>query len=153
MKRFKNAYILPFALFALSLLSFVVVLSLALSSYAPRFNKDLSAFLQAEILSFKAKDLAKYLLIEAQNQGKECLNYTKIHYPRAQDIMEFAFFYPLAQCEDFKLQAYNKDANLSQDNIIAVSVNILLNANNRDKDAAVNDEIFIHESFYLYPKF
>lgn len=125
MKCFKNAYILPFALFALSFLSFLILIKLELSSYTPRFNKDLKTYLQAEILSFQAKDLAKYLLTEAKNQGKECLNYTNLNYPRAWDIMEFEFFYPLAECENFKLKNLNKDANLSQQNIIAVSVNIL----------------------------
>lgn len=144
----KKAFVLPLVLLMLSVLSFMLILNVNFSSQTPRLYRDLTMYLQAELLSFEAKNLAKYLIFKAKEQGKECLNYTLLEYPTKYDLMEFEFFYPLAECNNFKLEPH-----LNSQKIIAVSVNILLNANSKNEKAAVNDEIFLHESFYLYPDF
>lgn len=145
----KKAMILPLALIFFVILSFVCLNFLRFSAYTPNFAKNIHSYSQAQILRQNAKDLAKYLLFIAKNQGKDCLENLSFHYPKADDILKFEFFYPLAKCENFTLKELNHDANLSRDNLIIVHFSHLFHANNLN-ERGVNDEIFTNEIFYLY---
>lgn len=142
----KKAYILAMSVPLLVSISFFVVANLRLSSYAPRFVRDLSLYTQAQILASKGKEFAKYFLVEAKKQGAECLNFARFHYPSAKDSVRIDYFYPLRECENGRFTHTNADANLSKDNIIIINISVLLNA-----DSAVNEEIFVNKKAFLYP--
>ncbi len=142
----KKAYILAISLLLLVFVSFFVVINLQISSYTPRFVRDLQLYTQAQILARGGKDFAKYFLMQAKKQGAQCLNFAHFHYPSAKDSIRIDFFYPLAQCENGRLIHANTDANLSKDNIIIINISVLLNA-----DSAVNEEIFVNNKAFLYP--
>ncbi len=143
----KKAYVLLGVLFLVFLIAFYLQLNFNISSYASRTLKDTRLYLQAKILAQNAKELAKYFLYEAKKQNKECLNSISFNYPSTRDSVNIAYFYPVASCENFKLTQINKDANLSKDGVILVNISISLNA-----QKGVNDEIFINEKAFIYPK-
>lgn len=142
----KKAYILVMSLILLVFVSFFVVFNLQISSFVPRYIKDLSLYMQAEILSKDFKELAKYVLVEAKKQGKECLNFVELNYPKQKDIIRVDYFYPLRECVNSRFIHTNKDANLSKDNIIIINISVLLNADN-----GVNEEIFVNKKAFIYP--
>lgn len=142
----KRAYILLMSVLLLVSVSFFVVANLHLSSYAPRFVKDLSLYTQAQILAHNGKDFAKYFLVQAKKQGKECLQFAQFHYPKAKDSIRIDYFYPLRECENGRFTHTNADANLSKDNVIIINISVLLNA-----DSAVNEEIFVNKKAFIYP--
>ena len=142
----KKAYILLTSLLLLVLVSFFAVFSLQISSYVPRQVKDLSLYVQAQLLARNSLNLAKYFLVQAKKQGKECLNFSQFHYPKDKDLIRIDYFYPLRQCENGRLIHTNADVNLSKDNVIIVNIGVLLNA-----DKGVNEEIFVNKKELLYP--
>ena len=142
----KRGFVLLMSLILLVFVSFVAVLSLQISSYAPRQIKDLRLYTQAQILAHNSVDLAKYLLVKAKAQGQECLNFTQFHYPSAKDSVRIDYFYPLQECENGRLIHTKADVNLSKDNVIIVNISVLLNA-----DKGVNEEIFVNKKELLYP--
>lgn len=147
----KKAMILPLALIFFVIISFICLNFLRFSAHTPNFVKNMHSYSQTQILRKNAKELAKYLLFVAKNQGKDCLESLSLNYPKADDIAKFEFFYPLAKCENFTLTELNHDANLSKDKLIIVHFSHLLHANSLN-ERGVNDEIFTNEIFYLYPQ-
>lgn len=132
----------------LLILSSLMILLINTSSYIPRQTKDTFLYTQAQILASDSKELAKYFLYETRKAQKECLDFVEFHYPNANDKIKISYFYPLAECKNFKLVNLNTDANLSKDFSIIVNVSVLLNT-----DTAVNEEIFISKNFVIYPNF
>ena len=141
----KRGFILLMSLLLLVFISFFVVLNLQISSYTPRHIRDLSLYTQAQILAQNGLNLAKYFLIQAKKQNKECLDYAEFNYPRANDLIRIDYFYPLQECKNFQFISTNKDANLSKDNLIIVNISVLLNGKSR-----VNEEIFVNRKEVLY---
>lgn len=129
----KRAYVLLMSLILLVCVSFFVVMNLQISSYTPRLIKDLSLYIQAQILAQNSKELAKYFLTQAQKQGKDCLKFVQFHYPKPSDTIRIDYFYPLQECA-------NLDLNSSKENPVIINISVLLNANN-----AVNEEIFVNK--------
>ncbi|MBK1964024.1 hypothetical protein [Campylobacter novaezeelandiae] len=115
-------------------------LSFNISSYIPRILRDEYYYTEARILSLNAKELAKYFLYKAKQEGKECINFINFNYPKDDDIVRIDYFYPIAECDNFKFKSINQDANLSKDGVIIINISIRLNSNQ-----AVNDEIFINK--------
>lgn len=143
----KKAYILLSVIFLTTFIAFWISLSFTFSSYTPRFLRDTFYYIEANILAQNAKELAKYFLYEAKNQGKQCLNSITLHYPKADDRINIEYFYPIAECKNFKILSLNKDANLSKDGLIIAYVSIALNT-----DSKVNDEIFVNKKVLLWTK-
>ena len=142
----KRGFILLMSLLLLVFISFFVVLNLQISSYTPRHIRDLSLYTQAQTLAQNSLNLAKYFLIEAKKQGKECLTYAEFHYPKPKDTIRIDYFYPLQECENGHFTHTNADANLSKDNAIIINISVLLNT-----DSNVNEEIFANRKEVLYP--
>lgn len=132
----KRAYVLLMSLILLVCVSFFVVMNLQISSYTPRLIKDLSLYIQAQILAQDSKELAKYLLIQAQKQGKDCLNFVQFHYPKPSDTIRIDYFYPLQECVNLRFV----DLNSSKENFAIINISVLLNADN-----AVNEEVFVNK--------
>ncbi|TBR81153.1 hypothetical protein DU472_00590 [Campylobacter novaezeelandiae] len=141
----KKAYILISIVFLITLVSFLINLSFNISSYIPRILRDEYYYIQARILSLNAKELAKYFLYKAKQEGKECINFINFNYPKDDDIVRIDYFYPIAECDNFKFKSINQDANLSKDGVIIINISIRLNSNQ-----AVNDEIFINKKDLIY---
>ncbi|EAH6212801.1 hypothetical protein CV320_01250, partial [Campylobacter jejuni] len=74
-----------------------------------------------------------------------CLDNIYFNYTKA--LIKIKYFYPIAQCVNFKFSNFNPDANLSKDGVIIAHISIALN---RDKN--VNDEILLTKSIIIYPK-
>ena len=142
----KRGFILLMSLLLLVFISFFVVLNLQISSYTPRHIRDLSLYTQAQTLAQNSLNLAKYFLLEAKKQGKECLDYAEFHYPKPKDTIRIDYFYPLQECENGRFTHTNTDANLSKNNAIIINISVLLNA-----DSSVNEEIFVNRKEVLYP--
>lgn len=140
----KKAYVLLMSLLLLVCVSFFVITKLEISSYVPRYIKDLRLYIQAQILALDCKELAKYFLTQAQKQGKECLNFVEFHYPKPKDIIRIDYFYPLLECENSHF--VNAETNLSQNNSIIINVTVLLNAG-----SGVNEEILVNKKAVIYP--
>lgn len=132
----KRAYVLLMSLILLVCVSFFVVMNLQISSYTPRLIKDLSLYIQAQILAQDSKELAKYFLTQAQKQGKDCLNFVQFHYPKPNDTIRIDYFYPLQECVNLRFV----DLNSSKENFAIINISVLLNADN-----AVNEEIFVNK--------
>ncbi|MCX2682923.1 hypothetical protein OQH60_03475 [Campylobacter sp. MIT 21-1685] len=143
----KKAYILLSVIFFTILISFCINFNFILSNYSPRFVRDTFYYLKANILIQNAKELAQYLLYEAKNQGKECLNSITLNYPKTNDRLNIEYFYPIAECKNFKITALNTDANVSKDGLVIAYVSIALNQNTN-----VNDEIFLNKRVLLWTK-
>ncbi|KGI56489.1 hypothetical protein [Campylobacter sp. MIT 97-5078] len=143
----KKAYILLASLALLAFFSFTIIFYLKQTSYTPKRLKDAILHTQAQILLQDFKELSKLFLYEAKLQGKDCLESVSLNYPNPNDFIVIRYFYPLGKCENFKLTQLNTDANLSKDKLIIAHINILLNS-----QKVVNDEIFIQDTFTLYPK-
>ena len=166
----KKAYILVASLALLVFLSVFMLANIHISSYAPRFAKDMKLYTQAEILGDDAPALARYFLQVAKNQGKDCLSFVEFNYPQAPfsqgvsskntkkstttstldtskgaNVLRFDFFYPLKTCENGLLRGTNADTNLSANAVVLVNFSALLNAN-----TAVNEEVFLNRKFVLY---
>ncbi|ECW8953913.1 hypothetical protein F5R70_00425 [Campylobacter lari] len=136
-KSFAMVYTISFILF----ISFVMTFVIKISSYSPRIMKDLTLYTQGKILLHDAKELSKYFLHQAYLEGKECLNEYNFEYNNIKIRIDYA--YPLGECKGYKLIA--NDANAKS--IIAVNISVLLNDNK-----AVNEEVFLQKSFFVYPK-
>ncbi|TKX31734.1 hypothetical protein [Campylobacter estrildidarum] len=141
----KKAYILITLVFLISFLGFWLSLNTTISSYTPRFIRDSYYYLQAQILI--DEKLAKYLLYKAKLENKECLNSITLNYPNPNDKIKIDYYYPIAQCQNFKLVSINQDANLSKDGVIIVHISVALNS-----QKGVNDEILINKTFILQAK-
>lgn len=164
----KKAYILIASLVLLVFLSAFMLANIHISSYAPRFAKDMKLYTQAEILGDDAPALARYFLSEAKKQGKDCLEFVEFNYPqtpfsqalpsksskktagaldasKGANVLRFDFFYPLKSCENGLFVGKNADTNLSANAVVLVNFSVLLNAN-----TAVNEEIFLNRKFVLY---
>lgn len=142
----KKAYILLLALLALVFFSFVLLLNLNISSYAPRLIKDLKLYLQANILAQDSKELAKYFLYKAQTEGKECLQSVEFNYPTKNDTIKIEYFYVLADCKNFKIKHQQKPKDLNE-SLIILNISVSLNAGE-----GVNEEVFVNHKNVIYPK-
>ncbi|ECP8638143.1 hypothetical protein NF804_000255 [Campylobacter jejuni] len=141
----KKAYVLIWTIFLILLISLWMSLTLNISSYTPKIIQDSYYYLQAQILSHNATQFSKYFLYQAKQENKECLDNIYFNYTKA--LIKIKYFYPIAQCVNFKFSNFNPDANLSKDGVIIAHISIALN---RDKN--VNDEILLTKSIIIYPK-
>ncbi|MCR2062664.1 hypothetical protein [Campylobacter helveticus] len=142
----KKAYILLGVIFLVIFVGFLLSVGLNISSYTPRFLKDSYAYIQAKILSFNAKELAKYALFQAKKEGFECLNFINFSYPSAANKIKIEYFYTIAECQNNRLVNLNPDANLSKHGVIVVNISVAY------QNEAVNEEIFINEKLRLIAK-
>lgn len=78
--------------FLITLVSFLINLSFNISSYIPRILRDEYYYTEARILSLNAKELAKYFLYKAKQEGKECINFINFNYPKDDDIVRIDYF-------------------------------------------------------------
>ncbi|HEC1780433.1 TPA: hypothetical protein R1725_001571 [Campylobacter lari] len=88
-----------------------------------------------------AKELSKYFLYQAYLEGKECLKEYNFEYNNIKIRIDYT--YPLGECKGYKLITNDTNAK----SIIAVNISVLLNDNK-----AVNEEVFLQKSFFVYPK-
>jgi len=143
----KKAYILISVVILITMIGFFMSFQLNNSSYNQRILTDTYHYLQARILARSSKELAKFFLYAAKNEGKECLNFISFNYPKANDTIRFDYLYPLGECENFRFKNLNQDANLSKDGVIIVNISIALNSNKN-----VNEEIFVNQKFFINTK-
>lgn len=140
----KKAYVLLSTIVILTLLAFLMSFSFSLASYVPRAIKDSYFYIRANIIAQNSKELSKYLLYKAKQEGKECLASTSFSYNK--NIIKIEYFYALTECKNFKFGEFNQDANLSKGGVIIVNVSVYA------PNDFVNEEIFVSKKFYLYPK-
>ncbi|HEE0025827.1 TPA: hypothetical protein R6S78_001802, partial [Campylobacter jejuni] len=111
----KKAYVLIWTIFLILLISLWMSLTLNISSYTPKIIQDSYHYLQAQILSHNATQFSKYFLYQAKQENKECLDNIYFNYTKA--LIKIKYFYPIAQCVNFKFSNFNPDANLSKDGV------------------------------------
>lgn len=143
----KKAYILLSVIFLMLVVGFWLSFSFINSSYTSRTLSDTYTYLQAKIIADNAKELSKYFLYQAKKDGKQCLNSIIFSYPSINDRVKIDYFYAFAKCKNDHLVEINKDANLSKDGIIIVSVSVVLNQN-----SSVNEEIVVQKNLRLLAK-
>lgn len=121
----KKAYVLIWTFFLILLISLWMSLTLNISSYTPKIIQYSYYYLQAQILSHNATQFSKYFLYQAKQKNKECLDNIYFNYIKA--LIKIKYFYPIAQCVNFKFSNFNPDVNLSKDGVIIGHISIALN--------------------------
>ncbi|OCX42263.1 hypothetical protein A7X81_03475 [Campylobacter ornithocola] len=137
----KKSFAMIYTIFFILFISFVLIFIVKIASYSPRIIKDLALYTQGKILLHDTKELSKYFLYQAFLEDKECLNEYNFEYNSIKIRIDYA--YPLGECKNYKLVA--NYANVKS--IVAVNISVLLNS-----DKAVNEEVFLQKSFFIYPK-
>lgn len=137
----KKSFIMLFSILAFVFIAFIALFIIKISIYPSRIINDYSNYIQAKILILNSKELSKYFLYEARKNNIECLEFVEFNYPSKDDIFRIDYIYPLNKCEN------NKFKDDTKNDIIIINSSVVINYNK-----SVNEEIFLKESFFIYPK-